>query len=138
MAAEHLFLTAPLPADRSVVATVLQTHNGCYESDLAYSTPGALPSPSKFVYTLPNIMLGEIAIKHGLKGEQLCMMAEQADFDQLWFILQDMFQNRHMQEGICGWVNLRDDRPQIALFYIKAGKGTVFTAANMQHIYKNL
>lgn len=30
---------------------------------------GCGASPAVFVYTLPNIMLGQVAIKHGLKGE---------------------------------------------------------------------
>ena len=36
-------------------------------------------SPSVFVYTLPNIVLGEISIRHKLYGEQLCTVSESPD-----------------------------------------------------------
>ncbi len=41
-------------------------------------TTGAeyFPSPSVFVYTLPNIVLGEIAIKNKLYGENTCFVCE--------------------------------------------------------------
>jgi hypothetical protein len=35
------------------------------------------PSPSLFVYTLPNIVMGEIAIKNNLKGENICFVQDQ-------------------------------------------------------------
>lgn len=45
-----------------------------------------MPSPAIFVYTLANIMEGEICIRHKIKGENLCLVsggkAECADFLQ--------------------------------------------------------
>ncbi|RPH47322.1 MAG: 3-oxoacyl-ACP synthase, partial [Desulfobacteraceae bacterium] len=37
------------------------------------------PSPSVFVYTLPNIMTGEIAIRHKIKGENAVIISEMPD-----------------------------------------------------------
>src|SRR5688572_24466733 len=37
------------------------------------------PSPSVFVYTLPNIILGEIAIKHKLTGENAFFISDRFD-----------------------------------------------------------
>lgn len=42
------------------------------------------PSPSVFVYTLPNIVLGEIAIRHKLYGENTCFICENL-FDEIVF-----------------------------------------------------
>ena len=38
-----------------------------------------MPSPAIFVYTLANIMEGEICIRHKIKGENLCLIASKAD-----------------------------------------------------------
>lgn len=37
------------------------------------------PSPANFVYTLPNVMTGEICIRHGFKGENALFVNEQFD-----------------------------------------------------------
>src|SRR5512136_1116975 len=37
------------------------------------------PSPSVFVYTIPNIMVAEIAIRHRVKGENAVLILEQFD-----------------------------------------------------------
>lgn len=59
---------------------VLGTALGCLESDLefytgAHKTQGPPSNPRIFAYTLPNIVLGEVAIRHGLMGENLVVSA---------------------------------------------------------------
>jgi hypothetical protein len=61
-------------------AVVLGTGLGCLESDYAFDrwrkTPDGLgPSPRLFAYTLPNIALGEAAIRMGFEGENLVVTA---------------------------------------------------------------
>jgi 3-oxoacyl-(acyl-carrier-protein) synthase len=41
------------------------------------------PSPAVFVYTLPNIMLGEIAIRHKIQGETVCFVGEKTEPEDL-------------------------------------------------------
>ena len=49
------------------VAIVLSNANSSLDTDYRYTgTTKDLPSPSVFVYTLPNIVTGEICIRHGL------------------------------------------------------------------------
>lgn len=60
------------PAER--IGVVLANRTASLDSDLRHQAvidadQGSGASPAVFVYTLPNIMLGQIAIKHGLKGE---------------------------------------------------------------------
>ncbi|MBX2811568.1 MAG: beta-ketoacyl-[acyl-carrier-protein] synthase family protein [Myxococcales bacterium] len=77
-AADHVFNTTPGLLDdfrNQPHALVLGTAVGSLQSDHAYyrrENPHAehLPSPRLFSYTLPNIALGEIAIRHQLRGEQ--------------------------------------------------------------------
>lgn len=64
------------------------------------------PSPATFVYTLPNILIGEICIRHGIHGEGLFFIREEQGKD---FVRE---QSRlAMEEGSCdlalaGWVEV--------------------------------
>ena len=77
--------------DKEKIAVVLATAEGCIEVDKRYNeTTTTIPSPALFVYTLPNIMLGEICIRHGLKGEQACIVNERFDSEELYFWVNDL------------------------------------------------
>lgn len=41
------------------------------------------PSPSVFVYTLPNIVIGEISIRHKIMGEGVFFLSESPNFESL-------------------------------------------------------
>lgn len=78
------------------VAMFCSTASGCIDVDEKYlATCSDIPSPALFVYTLPNIMLGEVCIRHKFKGEQLCNTATKMDVDFSFHYIQDIFQNRH-------------------------------------------
>jgi len=57
-----------IPGDE--IALAGGTMLGCLEVDAAFeaSRRAGAPSPAAFVYTLPSMFLGEIAIHHGLRG----------------------------------------------------------------------
>lgn len=62
-----------------------------------------LASPAVFVYTLPNIMLGEMAIRHRITGENLCLVAP--DFVAQEAIGQcELMFAAGMKQVILGWV----------------------------------
>ncbi len=70
-----------LSQDRHVL--ILATAVGCLESDHAYwsgvmESGAAWANPRVFAHTLPNVVLGEIAIRFGLTGDQLCISAGRA------------------------------------------------------------
>lgn len=49
---------------------VLSNRSSSLDTDLRYyATVKDFASPALFVYTLPNIVMGEISIRHGFKGE---------------------------------------------------------------------
>ncbi len=114
------------------VGVVLFTSHGCIDVDKRYLDTIAMPSPALFVYTLPNIMLGEICIRHGFKGEQLCMVSEEYDADELFFSVDQLFKNKAPDACLCGWVDCWGDHHDVRLFWVtKDGSGTAFTSGNM-------
>jgi len=62
-------------------AVILSCANSSLDTDLRFweSVESGAPSPSLFVYTLPNVMLGEICIRWGIKGENTCFVSERFD-----------------------------------------------------------
>jgi hypothetical protein len=126
--------------DRNKVAVVIFTSSGCLEADRKYQQSiKTIPSPALFVYTLSNIMLGEICIRHGFKGEQLCMVSEAFDPAEMYFWVSDLLNNRGMDACLCGWVEAEGDRKDVCLFWVgKEESGTEgFSAAAMRQHYNS-
>ncbi|MCQ2190829.1 MAG: hypothetical protein MJY63_04260 [Paludibacteraceae bacterium] len=65
------------------VALVVNTDTGCIESDLAHldniTADEYNSSPAVFVYTLPNVVGGEICIKNKFKGEGVTLVGKAED-----------------------------------------------------------
>ena len=75
------------------------------------------PSPSVFVYTLANIVTGEIAIKHKIGGESSFYVMP--DFDEklmLQLIEQAYIANPELTHLICGWVNVDQGVCDVRMF----------------------
>lgn len=66
------------------------------------------PSPAVFVYTLPNIMLGEIAIKNKIQGETICFVGEKDGLPDLKTYIQTLFETTDTELVIFGEVNYLD------------------------------
>lgn len=124
--------------DKNKVAVVLQTNHGCIDVDKKYlaSKEEGAASPALFVYTLPNIMLGEISIRHGFKGEQLCTVSKTFDTTELEFWVSDLLNNRGMEACLCGWVDVYGDQKDICLFWItKQENGKPLIVATLNELY---
>lgn len=65
------------------IALVVNTDTGCIESDLAHldniTAEEYNSSPAIFVYTLPNVVAGEICIKNKFKGEGVTIVGKKGD-----------------------------------------------------------
>lgn len=122
--------------DKSKIAVVLMTSHGCIDVDKKYkATMAEIPSPALFVYTLPNIMLGEICIRHGFKGEQLCLVSDKFDAEELHFWVSDLLANRDMEACLFGWVDAYDDNKDVCLFWVTKQGDNTFTKEELTEIY---
>ena len=65
------------------------------------------PSPALFVYTLPNIVTGELAIRHQIYGETACYVLPSLP---VWEIYKDMVLTKcSATQVIIGWIECKDD-----------------------------
>jgi hypothetical protein len=118
------------------VAVALSTNHGCLDIDKKYYDTIKVPSPALFVYTLPNIMLGELCIRHGFKGEQVCIVSGQFDATELYFAVQGFLKNSGMDACLCGWVDVTGEQYDVFLLWVtNGGKGLNFTPAILEQLY---
>ncbi|TYC15546.1 3-oxoacyl-ACP synthase [Bizionia gelidisalsuginis] len=82
------------------------------------------PSPSLFVYTLPNICLGEISIKHKLLSENSFFIFERFNADHLHLNSSYLLNTNKAEKTLCGWVDL-DGNNYDAFLYIVGKNGTI-------------
>lgn len=66
------------------------------------------PSPSVFVYTLPNIVTGEIAIRNKYYGETSFFVLDEHDEVLMQQLLQSVFDDGYAKSAITGWVECDD------------------------------
>ncbi|UCG28328.1 MAG: hypothetical protein JSV24_02920 [Bacteroidales bacterium] len=62
------------------------------------------PSPAVFVYTLPNIMIGEISIRNRIMGENVVFISEEYKPEILYEYVTFLMTNGHVNACIAGWV----------------------------------
>ncbi|MBR3480637.1 MAG: 3-oxoacyl-ACP synthase [Prevotella sp.] len=67
------------------------------------------PSPSIFVYTLPNIVTGEIAMRNGYHGETSFFILPERNEEMMQQIIKSTFQDKAVKSLITGWVDYYSD-----------------------------
>ena len=119
------------------VAVVLSNANSSLDTDLRYqATIPDIPSPSVFVYTLPNIMIGEICIRHRFKGENAHFIFPAFDADFFVEYVSGLLEQGIARACITGWVELLGDEYKAAVYLIERTGETEFSAANMNRVFQ--
>ena len=120
--------TASLCADRNYQETI-QDRDNYY------------PSPALFVYTLPNIVTGEIAIRNHWRGETSFYVLETPDAAQMAFHLACAFDDPETESILAGWVDSRnndDYQVFMTLIYRKDAADTEWLAGQLDSIINYL
>lgn len=127
------------------VGLILANANASLDTDIKYyETAKDIASPALFVYTLPNIMTGEICIRHNFKGENAFFILEKFDAGFIQQYVNNLLNNNTLQACICGWVELLEDQYKTVLFLVEkedtgisALPSNIFTTENILKIYIN-
>ena len=114
--ASELLLQA---ADDSVQAVILFNNSSSALADKAYwatvnAPTDSFPSPAHFVYTLPNIVTGEIAMRNGIQGETAFYILPERNESTIDKILKSTFAENNLMQAIVGWIDYPDDENYIA------------------------
>ncbi len=96
------------------------------------------PSPSVFVYTLPNIMIGEICIRNNFKGENSFFIFDAFESEFMSAQVRYLFSNGRCKACIMGWVDYENEQDDALLCLIEESDNTAFpelTAINYSNLY---
>ena len=102
------------------VGTVLANANASLDMDLRYyDSIKDVPSPSLFVYTLPNIVAGEICIRHNFKGENAFFVQQSFDAGFIHQQVSYLLDKNILQACICGWIDVLGQNYDAKLFLVE-------------------
>ena len=117
-------------------ALVFANSASSLETDEAYAeTMQEFPSPSLFVYTLPNILLGEISIRHQLRSENVFFVSEKFEAGLFVDYVRVLFQQQKAENVLCGWVDLHNNDYDVFLWQIALSGGTDFNEEELKKLY---
>ena len=92
-------------------------------------------SPAVFVYTLPNICLGEISIRHSLHSENAFFVFENFSADVLFDYSEQLLYEKKAKKVLCGWVEF-DNGKYDAFLYVVSKNGTfVHSISEINRLY---
>ncbi|RPD98592.1 3-oxoacyl-ACP synthase [Aureibaculum marinum] len=94
------------------------------------------PSPAIFVYTLPNIAIGEISIKHQLKSENAFFILDAFNAEFLHNYACSLLENNKAESVLCGWVDYDNEKYDCFMYKVSQIGDIKHTINKLQNLYK--
>ncbi len=124
------------------VGVVLSNKNSSLDTDIKYYNmlKTGVASPAVFVYSLPNIVIGEICIRHGIKGANTFFISERFNIPQQFQYVNHLLKSSEVDACIGGWVELLDDNYEAFFYLVEKSditNGNEYTIKNIEALYNN-
>jgi len=124
------------------VGLVLANRNSSLDNDIRYfESAKEIASPSLFVYTLPNIVIGEICIRNNFKGEHGFYIQDTFDADFIAGQVNYLLDNDILKACICGWVDVLGQDYKVALYLVEKNptdSSKPFSIKNINSIFETI
>ncbi|WP_057937571.1 beta-ketoacyl-[acyl-carrier-protein] synthase family protein [Algoriphagus resistens] len=123
LGSEYLLKEAKLVFRDDEVAQVFFNGQSSLDSDSKHQKliqEGAKVSPAVFVYTLPNIMMGEIAIRNKWYGENLLILKPDFDFEEWAMEANLLISGGKATYCLGGWIDVFQENYQLQLYLVEA------------------
>ena len=126
------------------LAVVLANSASCLDTDQAYYATISdkeeyFPSPAVFVYTLPNIVIGEICIRHRIKGENIFFIQPEFDAEFMVSYINNLLNSCKLKGCIGGWVEFYEDNYDAFMYFASLenadGDYPVHNLENIKKLY---
>ncbi len=121
------------------IAVVMSNSNASLDTDLKYfESTKTIASPALFVYTLSNIVAGEICIRQGIKGENAFFVLPQFDASRLAEYAEIVMASPKTEACIAGWVDILGEQHDVFLYLLEKSKdgGLEHSAEQLSKLYK--
>jgi hypothetical protein len=110
------------------IALLFMNKSGSLDTDLRHqesiSNPDQYyPSPAVFVYTLANICLGEVSIRHQFQTESCFFVSDTFDADLMYNYATYLLQSGKCKKVLCAWVEYLQDDYSAVFYLVGQGEG---------------
>ena len=135
----------PLDFDRDTrkenIAVVCCNSSSSLDDDTAYQktiqdSENYYPSPAVFVYTLANIVTGEISIRNKVMGESSFYIMKSFDAKAITAILSGVFSDESIDYCIFGWTEYYKNNCDVLCMYIKRSTLNTLDYNKLQELYE--
>jgi hypothetical protein len=93
------------------------------------------PSPSVFVYTLPNICLGEICIRHKQYSENSFFIFDSFKAEPLFDQANSLLELEKASKVLCGWMEFDNGKYEAFLYLVGNEGATAHTIKEINRLY---
>lgn len=136
LASEFLMKDRKLSAESHDCSIVLSNASSCLDTDLKYiAASSKSPSPALFVYTLPNIVNGEICIRHGFKGESNFFVTPDFDSDLVCGYGDDLLEEKS-KICVAGWVEFGEQSQDAFLYLVGKERKRLALDHTSENVFK--
>ena len=121
------------------VSLIFANSSSSLDTDFRFQkTLESIASPALFVYTLPNLVLAEICIKNGFKGENLFLVSDLPEANLFYEPINQMFAQNITKACLAGWVEILGESYNCTLFAVEMPEHTTenHTEFNITNINK--
>lgn len=138
--AADLLLKDIMPNGENNTALLFANAASSLDTDVKYNDSiidkdNYFPSPAVFVYTLPNICMGEISIKHKLYTENSFFVFEAFNPEFFANYAAILLDTNKAETVLCGWVEFFKDEYKAFVYQVAKQGSLEHTAENIQTLY---
>jgi len=117
-------------------ALIFSNSSSSLETDkLHIEAMGDIVSPAVFVYTLPNIIVGEISIKNGLLSENVFFVTDKFNAGLLLDYSEILMEDSDVPAVVCAWIEWKNADYDVFLCLISRKGNLAFNKENLEELY---
>jgi len=129
-------------AEENNIALLFANKSASLDTDVKYQksisdSGNYFPSPAVFVYTLPNICIGEIAIKNQLKSENSFFIFEAFNSEFMMQYANVLINTKKSDKVLCGWVDYFNEEYKAFLYLVTKEGTTKHNKNNIDKAFNN-
>ncbi len=114
------------------IALVFANRSSSLDTDVKYqesiaSKDNYFPSPAVFVYTLPNICIGEISIKNNLKSENAFFVFDEFPAEFMMHYANNLLKSEKAEKVLCGWTELYKENYRAVVYLVEKSQSNNFS-----------
>ena len=144
LTSEILFREAGLDPEDNNIAVVLSNKASSLDTDRKHQesiddAANFYPSPAVFVYTLPNICIGEISIKHRLFSENSFFIFDTFNAEHLFEYANVLINSKKAHKVLCGWVDVDGENYEAFMYLVQPEQNEIIHTTNkINRLYTSL